>query len=107
MARPYKFLERKYKQFDRYQYEKRRYVQSDMFNALIAYRDAIHNKGKQVEKFLLDDYDNVVNGKQSTGDYKAVQDSTTQSSKLFKQSDFDPFAFAPPEMKERLQNQKS
>uniref|UniRef100_UPI0020BF4092 hypothetical protein n=2 Tax=Staphylococcus aureus TaxID=1280 RepID=UPI0020BF4092 len=93
MARPYLFLMRKYKQLDRSQYEQRRYVQTDMFHALFAQLDVRYNKGKQVNKILLNDYEDAANNGQ--GDMQQVSDSKgqTQSSKLFKKDDFDPFGF--------------
>lgn len=109
LARPYLWLLRKFKQYDRTQYERRRYRQTDQFNADFAILDLKHNGGKGVEKILLPDYDEMI-GKVDAGIYKDTtqpMNGKTQSAQLFKPEDFDPFALMPQSTKERIEKQKS
>lgn len=104
LARPYLWMNRKFDQMNRLQYERRRYAQADSFNAQYAILDIKTTGGKNVEKCLLDEYD-VMISKERAGLIKdTIQLSSRQptSAELFNQEDYDPFALMPPEMKERL-----
>lgn len=98
LARPYLWMVRKHNQLNRSQYERRRYLQADAFNARLAAEDFMHNKGKFADKYLLDDYDEVLKKSQGTSSSSGNGSKGTS----FAKEEVDPFAFMPREMKERL-----
>ena len=107
MARSYAFLMRKVRQYDRSRHEKRRYQQTDLYHALLAYKDTTEGKGKMLNDLLLDDYEHEVQKRSGIRRQNAVSEMAVPTTKQFKQEDFDGFAFMPPAMKERLKKQES